>query len=299
MAGLARSFFLDGKSKVELASEYGVSRYKVARLLHAARELGLVEVSIKLPGRLDADLSHQLRARFGVERAIVLATPTSSQDSLREAFAPVVASVLTELIEPDDVVGIPWSRLLTLAARSVTSLPPCTLVQASGAVVDEDVNETAVELVRRLASVSGGRFVNYYGPIVAPTAETARSMRDSAGAAVMAALASLTKVFVSVGAWRPGLSTVHDSIDPAEAAALGALGAVGECAGLLFDAEGAPVTALDDRIIGITFEQFKRTPQRVVLVYGSEKLAAARAVLRGGLATTLVIDDALARLLLA
>jgi DNA-binding transcriptional regulator LsrR (DeoR family) len=299
MAGAARGFFLDGKSKIELASDLGVSRYKVARLLNSARDLGLVEVNIRLPGRLDADLSHQVRTRFKLDQAIVLATPGDSQDSLREAFAPVVADVLTELVTPDDVVGIPWSRVLTLASRLVRVLAPCTLVQASGAVVHEDVDETAVELVRRLAHISGGRFINYYGPIVAPTAETARSMRASAAAAAVAALSSLTKVFVSVGTWRPHLSTVYDSLDPDEAEALTALGAVGECAGLLFDRDGAPVTALDDRVIGLTFNQWTRTPMRVAIIYGAEKLTAARAMLLGGLATTVIMDDTLARLLLA
>ncbi|MDR2567309.1 MAG: transcriptional regulator [Bifidobacteriaceae bacterium] len=299
MASLAREFFLEGKSKVELATEYGLSRYKIARLLNAARDIGLVEVKIRLPERLDADLSHQLRARFNLRRAIVVDTPQSSQVSLREAFAPVVADLLTELIEPDDVVGIPWSRVLTLAARLVKSLAQCTIVQASGAVVHSDVDETAVELVRRLAGVSGSRFINYYGPIVAPTAETARSMRASAAAAAVAAMASLTKVFVSVGSWESGLSTVYDSIDPKEAAVLHELGAVGECAGLLFDRDGAPITALDDRVIGMSFDQLKRTPERVVIVYGAEKLEAARAVVRGGLATIMVTDDALGRLLLA
>jgi DNA-binding transcriptional regulator LsrR (DeoR family) len=298
MAGLARGLFIEGKSKTELAAEYGVSRYKVARLLGAARELGLIEVSVKLPGRLDADLSHRLRAAFGLSRAIVLATPNTAQTALRQAFAPVVADLLTELVEPDDVVGIAWSRLLTVAARLVENLSPCTLIQASGAVIHQDADETAVELVRRLAAVSGSRFINYYGPIVAPTAETARSMRSSAAAAATAAMDSLTKVFVSVGSWRPGLSTVYDSIDPDEAAALARLGAVGEYCGLLFDQAGAPITALADRVIGMTFDQFMRAPVRVVMVYGPDKLQAAQAVLRGGLATILVVDDSLARLLL-
>jgi transposase len=36
---IARRFYLEGKSKVEIAAELGVSRFKVARLLDAAREV--------------------------------------------------------------------------------------------------------------------------------------------------------------------------------------------------------------------------------------------------------------------
>ncbi|MCW2703257.1 MAG: transcriptional regulator, DeoR family, partial [Blastococcus sp.] len=37
-ASIARRYYLDGRSKVEIAEEFGLSRFKVARLLDAARD---------------------------------------------------------------------------------------------------------------------------------------------------------------------------------------------------------------------------------------------------------------------
>ena len=55
-ASIARRYYLDGRSKIEIADEFGLSRFKVARLLDAARESGLVRIEIRHPGQIDVDL---------------------------------------------------------------------------------------------------------------------------------------------------------------------------------------------------------------------------------------------------
>ena len=45
-ASVARRYYLDGRSKVEIAEEFALSRFKVARLLDDARSSGLVRIEI-------------------------------------------------------------------------------------------------------------------------------------------------------------------------------------------------------------------------------------------------------------
>ena len=40
-AAVARRYFIDGKSRIEIADEFAMSRFKVARLLTLARSMGL------------------------------------------------------------------------------------------------------------------------------------------------------------------------------------------------------------------------------------------------------------------
>jgi len=42
----ARRYFLDGASKIEIAQELGISRFRVARLLDAALRDGIVRIEI-------------------------------------------------------------------------------------------------------------------------------------------------------------------------------------------------------------------------------------------------------------
>src|SRR4051812_42579896 len=68
-ASIARRYYLDGRSKVEIAEEFGLNRFKVARLLEAARESGLVRIEIRHPGELDVELSGRLQERFALQHA--------------------------------------------------------------------------------------------------------------------------------------------------------------------------------------------------------------------------------------
>ena len=52
-ASVARRYYLDGRSKIEIAEEFSLSRFKVARLLDDARSSGLVRIEIGHPGVVD------------------------------------------------------------------------------------------------------------------------------------------------------------------------------------------------------------------------------------------------------
>src|SRR5687768_14755669 len=103
-ASIARRYFLDGRSKIEIAEEFGLSRFKVARLLDAARESGLVRIEIRHPGQIDVDLSAQLRDRYGLQHAVVMDLPDDDAESLREHVGRAAARLLTEIITPEDVL---------------------------------------------------------------------------------------------------------------------------------------------------------------------------------------------------
>src|ERR1700721_1821807 len=75
-ARVARQFYLEGVSKVDIADRLGISRFRVARLLDSARESGLVRIEIGLPGgALDAGLSAELCSAFGLRHAFAFDFP--------------------------------------------------------------------------------------------------------------------------------------------------------------------------------------------------------------------------------
>jgi DNA-binding transcriptional regulator LsrR (DeoR family) len=76
-------------------------------------------------------------------------------------------------------------------------------------------------------------------------------------------------------------------------------GAVGEVGGRLFGSDGAAVaTDLDDRVLGVTLDQLRKTPEVIGLMYDARRADAAAAALRGGLVSTFVTDASLARALI-
>src|ERR1700734_3956099 len=73
---VARQFYLEGISKVDIADRLGISRFRVARLLDSGGEGRLVRIEIGRPGGpLDAGLSAELCSVFGLRHAFVFNFP--------------------------------------------------------------------------------------------------------------------------------------------------------------------------------------------------------------------------------
>jgi len=299
-ATIARRFYLDGRSKIELADEFGLSRFKVARILNDAREQGLVHVDIRLPGTIDAELSADLGSELGVRRTIVIDTPPEPEQSLRRHLAELTADLLTELVTDDDVLGLTWSRTIEETSLALTRLAPCTVVQLAGTLAHPDRDTSTVEVVRQAASVGGGRAYPIYAPLIVPDASTAAALRsESRITDAMSRFEELTKAVIAVGAWTPHHSTVWDAVTPAEREDCLARGACAEVSGRLLDADGNALrTDLDERVIAITLDQLRAVPEVVAIAAGAGRAAAATAVVRAGFVDTLVTDASLAQAVL-
>ncbi|QBI54453.1 Transcriptional regulator LsrR [Streptomonospora litoralis] len=300
---VARRFYLDGRSKVEIAEEFGVSRFKVARALETARESGIVRISIRVPAQIDADLSDRVRAAFGLERAIVVDGSDDPAQTHRR-LGSVAADLLAEIVADDDVLGLAWGRTVNAVGAELTRLARCTTVQLGGVVshrtYGEDASEGSVESVLRAAQLSGGPAYPIYAPLVLPDATTARALRSDPGiAGAFDRFDGLTKAVVSIGGWDEQSSTVFSCLDAESREDLRRRGVRAEISAQLFDSQGTRVhSELDERVLAITDAQLAGVPEVVAVAGGPGKTEAIGVVLRSGLISTLVTDAATARELL-
>jgi DNA-binding transcriptional regulator LsrR (DeoR family) len=299
-ARVARQYYLEGVSKVDIADRLGISRFRVARLLDSARESGLVRIEIGLPGGvLDAGLSAELCSAFGLRQAFVFNFP-EEQSLLRTRLGEAAGQVLMDLLKPGDVLGLTWSRTLSGLTATLTQLPPCPIVQLTGAVPPPD-GQDLLELVRGVARVGGGTAHVFYAPMLVDNAETAAAIRRQGDIAeAFALIPSVTIVVVSIGAWAAGLSTIYDAITPAEREELTALGVRAELAGAFIGADGDPIdTPLDSRMIVTPARLLTQIPFVLAVAFDAAKSQAVRAAIRGGLVHGLVTHTSLARALVS
>jgi DNA-binding transcriptional regulator LsrR (DeoR family) len=299
-ASIARRYYLDGRSKIEIAEEFGLSRFKVARLLEAARDSGLVRIEIRHEGEIDVDLSARLQERFGLRHSIVVDTPDEDAQSLRQHLGRAAAQLVAEVITPQDVLGLGWARAVSAMARSMSGLPGTPVVQLTGALSLPDGPDTSVDLVREVATASGGAAYLFYAPLTLPDATTARALRQQPEVArAFGQLPRVTKAVVGVGLWAPGQSTLYDAASEADREALRRLGVCADISGVFLDADGQPVpTELADRMIVISAEEMRAIPEVIVIPYGTAKAPAVRAALRSGIVGGIVTHTALAEVLL-
>jgi DNA-binding transcriptional regulator LsrR (DeoR family) len=299
-ASVARRFYLDGRSKVEIAEEFGLSRFKVARLIDGARESGLVCIEIRHHGEIDVELSSRVQDRFGLQHAVVVDTPDDDEESLRRHLGRAAAELLEEVVTPQDVLGLAWARSVSAMARALTRLPGVPVVQLTGALSLPGGQDSSVDVVRDVAGVSGGPAHYFYAPLTVPDAATARSLRQQPEVArAFRQLPFVTKAVAGVGLWAAGQSTLYDAAEERDRRALSELGVCADISGVFVSEDGKPVdTGLSERMIGITAEQMREIPEVIVVPYGMAKVPAVRATLLSGLVGGLVTHTTLARALL-
>lgn len=297
-AAMARRFYLEGKSKIQIAEEFGVSRFKVARVLETALERDLVRIEIRVPAELDAERSDALRARYGLRHAVVVESPADATDDAPdpENLGEVAADLLGELVTEGDVLGLAWGRSTIHMAAALHRLPPCTVVQLTGVYDAGTADRGSVEAVRRAADVSGGEAHPIYAPMLLPDSATAAALRGQTGIArAFEYFDKVTVACVSIGSWAPGISTVYDMLSEQEREHYASLGAAAEMSAHLFDADGRRIGRdLGERCITVEADRLRRIPEVVAIAGGRQKAAAIGAVLRSGLVTSLVTDTAAA-----
>ena len=295
-ARVARMYYLEDRSKSDIADEIGVSRFRVARLLDAAKRDGIVRIEIRSAGGLHADLSLQLQQAWGLSHAVVLDVPEDDQPQLRRRLGEVAAGLLLDTVSADDVLGMAWARSLSAVGEALTKFVACDVVQLTGALSRPDGSDV-LGLVRRIARAGGGTPHVYYAPMIMPDAGAARALRRQPEVMRAAALVPrVTVAVVGIGAWAPGLSTIHDSVEPPARVSVQNAGVVAEISGVFVGADGAPLTPpLSKRIIGLTADQLAAIETVVAIAYGEAKVHAAAAALRSGLVNGLVTHTGLAQ----
>ena len=298
----ARRYFLDGASKSEIAEELGISRFKVARLLEAARRDGIVRIEIGTPSEIDVELSTELAAKHHLRDAIVVRPIDGPDEFKRAQLGRACAELLTETLEAEDVLGISWGRTLHAMVGSLSRLPACTVVQIVGSVPTLELDVNSMELVRRVADCAGGPVYPLLVPLLVDSPEMASALRaDPHVQKTIAMFDHLTKAVVGIGAWTASGSTVRAALPKELAAELDAAGAVSDICSTVLDADGREIRAggLPSRLIAISPEQLRAVPDVTAIAGGAAKAPAVLAALRSGLIHRLITDEEAARLLLA
>lgn len=300
MAAVARRHYLQDRSKVEIAHELGISRFKVARLLDEARERGLVRIEIARHGTLDIDASARLQEEFGLAHAVVVDATGADAEVVRQQLGRATADLLSEVLRKGDVLGLPWSRNVHAVVAGLSALPEVEVVQLTGAIELPDFESSAVDIVRRAARVSGGPARVFYAPFVLDSKAGADTIRrQPAVAHGLARASAVTTAVVGIGGWASGESTIHDLLSQDEQRTLAGRGVVGEVAGVFFDVNGKPLRPkVAARLITLSADDLAAIPEVIAVVSGTSKAPAVRAALKGGLVQGLVVDTTLAQALL-
>lgn len=300
LAHIAREHFVNRKSRVEIAEETGLSRFKVGRMLDEAVEKGIIRFEIVSSPGIDLDLSMRMKQRFQLEHAVVIELPVDTDAEAQSTLGAAAAGLVDELVGRDDILGVTSGRTLNVMARRLEGLPCHAVVQLAG--VAGPIQESGLEVIRRLASFPGVQPWPIYASLVMSDAQTAGGMLRQPGiSAAVEMFDEVTVAMCSIGSWAPpnSLMMMNPAIGDDDRARLLRRGVVAEVASTLVTDAGEVIHDLDDRCIGVTEKQLRAIRSRVGIAGGPAKTRAIRAVLGSGLLTSLITDSFTAGRLLA
>lgn len=300
---VARMYYEEGRSQQEIAHALEVSRPGVSRMLAAARERGIVEISVHDPAGRDLTLEGELRAAFGLRDCRVAEVPGG--DSALARVGELGARWLLDILRPGQSVGVSWGRTLQAVVRQVPGGGGLNaeVVPLVGGLSSVDREITGEELVRDLAARLGGRFRRLHAPALLTTPASRQILLDEP--AVQEALTAAEQVgiaLVGIGSHGVGSSAaIVDALalDAREREEFERRRPVGDLCARFFDARGRSIPGpVEDRVLALSLDQLSRIPRVAGVAAGVEKARGVLGALRSGTVDVLICDSALARALL-
>jgi DNA-binding transcriptional regulator LsrR (DeoR family) len=296
---IALMYHEQGMSQAQVAKTLGLSQARVSQLLKSAKERRIVETVVHVPPGMFSDLEDQLERTYGLQEAVVVDAEATS-DSFKHALGVGAAPFIRDALEDARVIGVAaWSETLLAAVEAMEPLPPAPgrfVVNVFGGF-GPSTSQVYTRLIERLARLCGGRAMFLLGPGVVASARLRDELwREPQVKEVVSFYDRLSVLLVGIGALGAVGAMGHMSEE--HQAELRAKGAVGDICLHSFDARGRFVrSSLDDRLLGIGFDQLKRVPRIVAVAGGPAKVEAIHAALRGGWIHCLVTDVGTARAL--
>ena len=300
MLQAARLYYFDDEPKVAIAKTMGISRFKVARLLEAAREKGIVRIQIVEPGSVRTEKSQAIAETFGLRHAVVVDTQGFTTEASWQELAKAAGALLTSTTEATDVLGMPWSRMVGHTVPYLDGLAPIPIVQLSGALDLPAFAASPVDIVRDAAKLTGGEPRVFYAPFAASDANAAQVIRSqSAVRTTLDEARHCSVALVGLGSWAPDESALYSLATQAELDDLKNAGCVGEVAGTFLTADGSVIDAeFARRLITVRPAALANIPHVIAITSGAHRARALRAAIAAGIVNSAVIDHELAAALL-
>ncbi len=305
MSKVGKLYYEQGFTQDEIVNLLHLSRSKISRLLHQARENGIVKIAVFPPPGIYSDWEMQLENRFGLKEVIIVENDhLDSAEEVANVLGSAAAFYLKRIVLDGNVIGVAWGNTLSamVAALLPHQLPQCKIVQIIGGLGKPESEQHATELCRQMARLLACDLILLPAPgIVNSHPSRDVLLSDIYVQRAFSLFSNIDVAFVGIGAPTPDSVVIRGGsiIKPFELQDLLSRGVVGDIALRYFDCNGQPVNSeIDDRVIGIRFDQLGRVKRVVGVAGGKNKRTAILGALRGGLINVLITDHGTAKYIL-
>lgn len=295
-------YHVEGLTQNDIATQLGISRVMVVRLLADARRRNEVRITIAAPLIDVLLLEREVETRFGINRVIVAPCADPEADPVK-VIAAAAGNFISGEMRAGMTVGVGWGRTLfnTLPFITGATLDDFRVVSLLGGIAAARRFNPA-EFAWQFAELFQGEGFLIPAPAVVDSPETKHALLERCGLSAIFEMADkLDMALLSCG----GISSMTTSyrtgyLSESDRRSLIEAGAIGDVLYNFIDQNGELVDhEVNSRVISVNLARLRRTPERVLISGGKDKLNAIRASIQTISPTTLVTDEQTAKALLA
>ncbi len=302
---ISRDYYFNNLTQNDIAKKLGLSRIKVSRLLKQARHENIVSITLNSPPGLLADLEEAIEKKYNLEEVrIVHCEDVSTQASVVPQLAPAAGEALLRRIQGDEILGVAMGQTMMSVVNMMPPhfFPNVKIVQMNGGLGHVISVQQSAELARQMSAKLGGELRLLHAPGFARDQQAAAVFKSDPMIAEILALAAQANIAIlSIGRLSSGTSQLLEDtlLSKDDLAELHSNNAVGDIALRYINRSGEHIKSrLDDRIIGLAFEELQKIPCVIAVAGGADKFEAIRAGLLSGIPNVLVTDHETAKNLL-
>ncbi|MEG0772091.1 sugar-binding transcriptional regulator [Clostridium sp.] len=289
---IAYYYYKLGMTQDDIAKKMSMSRQRVNRILKKCLDTGIVKIVIQDYEHENVELEVQLETLLGLNE-IIIANTTDGE--INESIGAAASSYLERVLKANDIIGFSRGRALS---SLVSNLQPIerinlTVTQLVGGLNAEEAHINSDYIVRHSSEILNAKPCFMYAPIILENKKLRDSlMKEGFFSNVYDTMKACTIAMVGIGDMSVNSAFVKKKyISKTERDILQTENAVGEICTHYFDIKGKIIdSGLNDRVLAIDLDSFKKIPIRIGVSSGPEKLSAIIGAARGGLINVLITD---------
>lgn len=295
---VAQLYYEENLSQTTIANKMQLSRPTISRLLQLARESGLVKIQIENPFINYSDLGDILSQKYRAQIEIV-PSHYGGQASNLDSVGAYAANFLTNLVKPNDIIGIGWGKTVHAVTTNLTeqTTPGVKTVQLKGGFSFSHEKTYAYESINELAQAFQTRAQYLPLPTIFDSKTTKELVEQDRFIKQILDLGQQANIALfSVGtASSNSLLFNLGYLTQAQKTEIQTK-AVGDIVSRFIDNDGQIINQeLNQRTVGIEAQALGQKDSSIVVASGLQKTAAVHAVLKAQYANIAILDVPLAQ----
>lgn len=300
---IATLYYLSDMSQEEIANMFGISRFKVSRVLKKCKEYNIIEVRVNNSTVYNKKIAEQISSLLGIDEVIVVNSSVTDNES-KANVGRAAATYLMDKLKDGMVIGFDWGTTLQTMVREFNpgkKYPKALFLQISGCVSSQTLTGTGYiadghDIVRNLAKKANAGYSLFTAPyIVKDSHLRTLLLEDPTIKSHVNHFKDLDMVFFGVGSNQPEERNVFykNYLTKEECDLIHPDKNQGELFSNIFDLNGnrSPNSLLSQRTLTIDFDILKSIPVKIALAAGNKKANSLIAGARGGYISVMIIDE--------